>query len=212
MDWLLVGALREEVQPVVATLENPRRIDRRTVCGELHGARIAVVRCGVGPDAAYSRTRAAIEKFAPKWVASFGTCGSLSQTLPVGTVVAASRIARPNTPWQDVPTLETCIPVDLITITAPAWNDEAAIPLRAQGADVCEMEAAAVLEAAGERPTYAVKVVSDVVALSKPPRILRGGLPHPADLLAFKRLARQLTQDHLVPTLNALVYSVFSGT
>ena len=74
------------------------------------------------------------------------------------------------------------------------------------------MEAAAVLEAADETPTHALKVVSDVVGLSKPPRLLPGGVPHPADLLAFKRLARQLTHDVLLPALQEAVYSTSSGT
>lgn len=205
--WLLVGALREEVHPIVAALKDRRHHDRRTVLGTLGGQSVAVVRCGVGPVKALSMTRRSVQTLSPARVLSFGTCGSLDPSLSVGTVVTAGRLCRDHGRWWTVEAAQGWPAVGIATVDAPVWDAAGAQPLLKHGARVCEMEAAAVLEASGNTPMQALKVVSDLVGVSPPPRILPGGAPHPRDMLRFRRLAARLSGEFLLPAMTQLLYS-----
>ena len=90
--WLLVGALAAETGPVVRRLAAPRPMGTRLMQGRLAGTEVGVLTVGVGPDKAYRRTVAALKRWRPDRVVSFGTCGALVDDLSIGDVVSASRL------------------------------------------------------------------------------------------------------------------------
>ncbi len=202
LDWLLVGALHAEVLPLVWKLERPRAVDRRLVIGELHGRRVGVLRCGVGPGPAERRTRAALAEHEARRVLSLGTCGGLMDDLSIGDVVSAPRLLRDVEPFRELVPLSGWRQLACSTVEAPVGTPQARDRLRAAGAGVCEMEAVAVARAAGARPLSVLKVVSD----------LAGGAPDPAltgpRVVGFARFslrALRLSQAHLTPALVQLL-------
>ena len=110
--WLLVGALEAETSPIVARLQGaapaaPAGWDHvatwgsangdirqpvEFISGDLDGVPVIVLTVGVGPANAEHYTRRALEAMHPETpvgVVSFGTCGSLVDSLRVGDVVTA---------------------------------------------------------------------------------------------------------------------------
>ena len=196
---LIVGALSVETLPILKALSRPRLVSRRVVTGLLHGQRVAVLTCGVGPKKAEARTRAALDAWPARAVISVGTCGGLRDDLQVGTVVTASRILEedierpPPLPWPDT-ALAT-----VVTVTAGVFTASRRAVLAARGGTVCEMEAAAVQRASGARPFYTLKVVSDLAGGSSddpPPR------PGPLDISRFMATALRLSTEQLLPALS----------
>jgi len=171
VDALWVVALVSELTPLLALLKQPRLRSHRLCVGQVQHHRVAILRCGLGPSVAAQRTRAALERIQPRSVWSVGSCGALTDQLPVGTCLTANRLVSPSgatlpvTPVRELPTHT------LHTVTRPVFTPEARRASRQTGAAACEMEAAGVARAVGDRcPVYVVKVVSD----------LAGGAPDPA--------------------------------
>ncbi|MCP4809410.1 MAG: hypothetical protein GY913_18525 [Proteobacteria bacterium] len=194
--WLLAGALAAETLPLIQRVRRVRMLSHRLIEGELGGEQVAVLRVGVGPDKAERRTREAVQRWRPSHVVSFGTCGAISDDLPVGSVVGAAsvRISESVSPADVLPGLRG---VNLITVrravASASWRDE----LAAQGVHVCEMEASGVRAASRGLEFHAVKVVSDLAG--------GGGLdlsdPGPLAVMRFKALAALLVGEHLAPEL-----------
>lgn len=112
--WLLVGALEAETSPIVARIQNPTpavlaggwdhvatwgsavgemRQPVGFISGSLDGVAVSVLTVGVGPANAERYTRYALEAMHPEipaGVVSFGTCGSLVDSLQTGDVVTAT--------------------------------------------------------------------------------------------------------------------------
>lgn len=171
VDALWVVALVSELTPLLALLHQPRLRSHRLCVGQIQHLRVALLRCGVGPTAAEARTRAALARLRPRSVWSVGSCGALKDQLSVGTCLTAHRLVAPCggsipvCPVQDLPSYT------LHTVTRPVFTPEARRASRQTGATACEMEAAGVARAVGDRcPLFVVKVVSD----------LAGGAPDPA--------------------------------
>ena len=195
---LIVGALSSETLPVIKHLSQRRLISRRLIAGQLAGCSVAVLTCGVGPEKAASRTRAALERWSAAAVLSMGTCGGLVDHLSVGDVVTACTLYEGETlcpaphPW---PGAEAAT---IITVDKPVLTQTHRTALARRGGTVCEMEAAAVARVSGSRPFYTLKVVSDMAGGhtdDPPPR------PSPVDIARFKATALRLSTEHLVPIL-----------
>ena len=113
--WLLVGALEAETSPIVARLQGatpaaPAGWDHvatwgsakgeirqpvEFLSGDLDGVPVSVLTVGVGPANAERYTRHALEAMHPEvpvGVVSFGTCGSLVDSLRAGDVVTATAL------------------------------------------------------------------------------------------------------------------------
>ncbi|CAN0461489.1 unnamed protein product, partial [Ectocarpus fasciculatus] len=120
----------------------------------------AALTCGAGPARAPRRTAAALARADAHAVLSVGTCGSLVD-LPLGHVVTASIVTRDGAPCPTPTPWPAAALANVVTVAAPVWSPDRRAVLAAQGASVCEMEAAAVQAAAGALPFSALKVVSD---------------------------------------------------
>jgi nucleoside phosphorylase len=114
--WLLVGALEAETSPIISRLQNPTpaatsagwdhvatwgsangeiRQPVEFISGSLDGVPVSVLVVGVGPANAERYTRYALEAMHPEipaGVVSFGTCGSLVDSLQAGDVVTATAL------------------------------------------------------------------------------------------------------------------------
>ncbi len=202
LDWLLVGALGPEVLPLVGQLEGKRPVGHRLVLGRLAGARVGVLRCGVGPEEARARTAAALAAHEAAQVMSLGTCGALRQGLPVGTVVGATQLFEDLRPLRDLEAVPGLAPVACTTVRRPVVTPAARRRLAEVGADVCEMEAAAVAEAAGTRALTVIKVVSDLAGGSPDPALTGSGR---VSVARFKLRALRLSQRFLTPAVVALL-------
>ena len=192
MKGLLVGALRAETLPV------RRRLGLaglgRLVMGGWHGHELALLRCGVGPLRAEARTREALKGFDADLVVSFGTCGSLVDDLELGTVVELASVRRRGRE----PRLLREEGVHCVTVDRGVFDPKERAKLAAQGCQVCEMEAHAVMTAAGDRRFLGLKVVSDFA--SAPPSRLGFGLH-----------AWQLSAGALAPILEDLLRDETKG-
>jgi nucleoside phosphorylase len=164
---------------------------------------VAVLKCGVGPVKAERRTRVALERVLPGQVWSLGTCGSVADD-PVGTVVTADAVHWHG--WRDVVPLPGLKTARVATVRAPVMDVGERDKWARQGATVVEMEAGAVLAAAGQG-FRALKVVSDLAgAVAAGAGAAGAGDPvlasHDAASFArFQVLAGQLVSDALVPQL-----------
>lgn len=193
-----MGALSAEVLPILWALEHARATDRHTVTGRLGDLHVGVVRCGVGPSAAARRTRAALGRHEARRVVSLGTCGGLVAGLAIGHVVTADAVLR------DVEPVGTALPmgdwprVGCSTVSVPVADPAARDRLAHAGAGVCEMEAAAVQEAAGERAFSVIKVVSDLAGGGED-SVFTG--PRPLAIARFNLRALRLSRDVLTPAV-----------
>ncbi len=199
--WLVVGALRAELAPLVLALEGARPAGPRCVAGRLAGVPVLLLRSGVGPERAAARTAALLARREVSGVLSVGTCGALVDDLPVGSVVTAARLAD-EVGWdRAVLPLPVGRAVNVVTVgkpvADPAWRGR----LAAAGHEACEMEAAAVARASGQRPVGVLKVVSDLAGRDP-------GDPLPGGRLARARFATRvlaLVRDGLAPALRQVL-------
>ena len=193
---LLVVALPGEGWPLIRRMAGRRWLGRRLVLGRLGGMPVAVLCCGIGRESARTRTVEALRIVAPGRVLSLGTCGALVDDLPVGSAVQA----RAMLDCENAPDLLPLGLREVVLATVPRVvarpADRAA--WAARGAEVCEMEAAGVAEAAGDLPFAAVKVVSDLAGAK---RSRLAGWPRAVRLGAFQVLAARLVRRSLVPVL-----------
>jgi nucleoside phosphorylase len=196
---LLVVAVQAEYLPLLARLRRRRWHSPRLVEGLLADQRVLLLRAGIGQARAAKATTATLATHRARMVLSMGTCGALVDDLRVGDLITAKTIL--DAPDERVLPL----PGDLrrvVLATVPRIVDD---PVHRQrwadrGAEVCEMEAAGVLEAAGSLPFHTLKVVSDLAG-ARPPRAPR--VPRALRVTAFQRRAYSLIRQRLAPALEA---------
>lgn len=203
--WLLVGALPSETAPILARLRRPRVRGLRLVEGaiELDDERVevAVLTCGPGPARALAATRAALARCPTEAVLSLGTCGALVAGLGIGDLlcglVATDARGRrwPLTPLPGLPALP------IATVDAVVADPATRAALARAGNAVCEMEAAAVAEAAQGRRVHALKVVSDLAGADPDPAQTDPLAPSPTRILRFHARALRLSRAALTPAL-----------
>jgi nucleoside phosphorylase len=201
---LLVVAVHAEFLPLVGRLEQRRWHGPRLVAGRLTGQRVLLLRCGIGHPRAARATAATLASHPARLVLSMGTCGAISDDLKVGELVTAHSILGAPEP-RVLP-----LPGDLrqvVLATVPRVVDDPSTRQHwaEQGAEVCEMEAAGVLEAAGTLPFHTLKVVSDLAG-ARPPRVR--GVPRAVRITAFQKRAYGLVQRRLAPALEAWLNSL----
>ncbi len=196
MRVLLVGALRAETLPLLAWLERPSPRGRRLVVGRRGALDLGVLQCGVGPERAEARTRAALAQWPAEVVISLGTCGALRDGLSVGALVSADSVALEGGAPRPVAPLAEGLRAPLLTVRTPVFEPARRAAL-AGAAAACEMEAAGVLAAAGGARFHALKVVSDLAGGDDD----AGPAPWKLDLVRFQALALRLSQARLAPAL-----------
>lgn len=204
--WLIVGAMGVETAPLLARLTRGRVLTPRTLVGTLDGQEVAITTCGVGPDAARKATAASLLAFPADAVISIGTAGALVDSLARGSVHGIGRVFYQGAlvdvlrPLGGLPAAAVC------TVSKPVWTSERRDRLAESGAQLVEMELAAVLEAARAHspslPVHGIKVVSDaaggetdeVARAARPDRIAR-----------FKIRALGLATTQLAPAVRAAI-------
>ena len=199
--WLLVGALWAEVSPVATRLRDRRWLGSRLVVGTLAGVPVAVLRAGVGPDAASARTAQGLARWPADRVLSFGTCGAISDQLALGDVITGQTVATERGPRLALSALQGVPTVTIASVRAVVCTEARRSALAEAGFEICEMECAAVHQAAAGRPVYALKVVSDRAGADADPALPLSGIPSPTRLLRSQVRAMALVQRRLLPAL-----------
>jgi nucleoside phosphorylase len=198
---LLVAALHAEVAPIRLRMAQRRRLEPRLTTGWLADTPVVLLRCGVGRRAARCHSERAIQLLAPRAVLSFGTCGALVDDLRVGEVVWGQALLG-SSGSEPLPVLEGFRGVMMVTVPRVVDDAESRAAWARQGAQVCEMEADGVREAAvtARLPFHAAKVVSDMAGARRP-----GGYRRPRSLrLAhFQLRAARLVHRELAPAIEA---------
>lgn len=203
-----MGALWAETLPLTRALAERAPLGPRIWTGRLRGQELAVLTGGVGPVRAGRRTAEALRRWDADRVLSFGTCGALREDLPDGTVVSGASVglesgssgvvSRALAPLVGLPA------VSIATVSRVVVEPNRRAALASRGFSVCEMEAHAVLEAAGGRVAHALKVVSDQAGADASP-VFYGPLPSPLRIARFQARAFGLVQRRLLPALCALL-------
>ena len=214
MRWLIIGALEVEIRPLLWQLKNVQTIGPNLKQG-LHpddpNTEVAVLRCGIGPTKAGVRSTTALPLINPDAVVSIGTCGALIDSLSIGDICSIRSTQRDVGPPETIPTLGIFSPRALTTVVAPCWTASKRAELAASGAEVVEMEAAAVRDAVRDfnpkLQTYVLKVVSDQAGAQPDPVVGAGTLKRPLQIARFKYRALQLSRNKLVPALLPLLVS-----
>ena len=238
--WLLVGALEAETSPIIARLRSPAPAVAAEwehvavwgsangdihqavtfVSGELDGVAVSVLTVGVGPANAERYTRHALEAMLPELpsgVISFGTCGSLVNSLQAGDVVTATALFvegdaedsdSTKQRLQMAPVGSSLPQVAMATCKVPVFDPERRGTLASLGCEVCEMEANGVLDGAAavlgtdtaERLFGSVKVVSDQAGATEDD-LYGQGIGKAFDRDAFLATARDICTNKLGPVL-----------
>ncbi len=193
--WLLVGALGAEVLPLLARIERLRVLGPRLAEGRLGEAQVALLRCGVGPEAAERRTRQALATWEADRVVSLGTCGALVDELRIGQVLTADRLLEDTRPIRELSPLPGLEAWACSTVSVPVRTPEVRDMLAGVGAGICEMEAAGVARAAGSRSMGVIKVVSDAAGAHPDPALTTG---RRLGIARFKLRALRLSRGALV--------------
>jgi len=194
---LVVGALDEEVRALRHHLTGLRREGPWLRVGNLGAWEVGFVSVGVGREKAAARTREALSRWDAGWVLSVGTCGALADDIGIGRVVTARAVlGQPTSRVRVVPVLR---PVNLVTVDAVVYDPEARTAHAEKGAQICDMEATGVMEAAADRDFSAVKVVSDQAGAGRD-LPLKGPL-RPIGVASFKVRARLLGRLRLAPEI-----------
>jgi adenosylhomocysteine nucleosidase len=166
---LFVAADRREIEPWVAHWENsqPAKLPvhwART--GSHQGRDVIAIANGVGQErarAAVTSARTATGAFAAIW--SLGTAGALDFSLAIAEVVTATAVTDGDAQWAAATPAGPAARQGLVrTAEHIARTTAEKANLRATGAIIVEMEAAALARAADEMavPFYCARVVSDL--------------------------------------------------
>jgi adenosylhomocysteine nucleosidase len=97
MNFLILGAMDEEIQTYLTDLENTsqqtiQHLDVNT--GTINGHTVTVARCGIGKVAAAVAAGVLIAKFAPDLVINSGSAGGFADALNVGDIVIADSLVQ----------------------------------------------------------------------------------------------------------------------
>jgi adenosylhomocysteine nucleosidase len=122
---------------------------------------------GPGPRLARHAIRAAVDRFRPDAIVSTGLCGALAPELKIGSILAANKIIEADRDVSYAAQTPAChrefatgvvISMDRVACTVSEKRS-----LRSRGADVVEMEAAAVASYARDKDLsfFCIRAVSD---------------------------------------------------
>lgn len=204
LDWLLIGAMAVETTPVIRRLTRRQLVAPRLIAGSYAGRQVAVATVGVGPRRALERSLAALERYAPAVVVSFGTCGGLTAATPRGALVTASGVQQDTGKPQPLPVIPGFNSGIVATVSKAVWGTERRDRLARSGAAIVEMELAAVTTATRTRRPDAVvaalKVVSDMAG-GDPLDPVGATRPSPVHIARFKARALSLVEGTLAPAL-----------
>lgn len=190
-----MGALGAETLPFVRRLQHPRPRSHRLVVGRHGPLEVGVLTCGVGPEKAARRTRAALAVWRPDAVISVGTAGALVDHWPIGTVLAGRTLVDRDQ-RHTLPVLAGLQGAAVVTVEEPCWTAAQRARLAAIGAELVEMEASAVHRAAAPLPVCVVKVVSDLAGGERDEAVSPGE-PRAAAVARFLARAARLAEGHL---------------
>jgi adenosylhomocysteine nucleosidase len=164
----IVAALEREIRPLVKGWPASERehSGRRYRFSE-SGTTVAV--CGgIGPEAARRAAEAVIALYKPAVVESVGFAGALDNTLRVGDVCEVRYVIDSS----DGSRTDTGVGTSVLVSSASVASEEQKAKLaKAYGAQLVDMESAAVAKSAEAHglPFRAVKVVSDEAGFPMPP-------------------------------------------
>ena len=201
---LIVAALAQESHPFVKMLESIKYLSHNCVVGSWNTFTVCVLTCGVGVRSSEALTAALLQQSSFECILNIGTCGALTNNLPVGTVCAVSSVHYRDAPAILIDRSTNC---RLITVKRPIADPN----IRAEHtslADICDMEgysiASVAQKFAPQTPLHLFKVVSDLAGKESDQALNVGGR---ADRVAhFKSRAKQLSSLRLLPhTQNWLV-------
>lgn len=201
MKLLVVASESMEFPGLLAHAEEKRRADAGADwarLGRIGGNEFLMVANGAGVARAGAALDAALPSFRPDALVSIGFCGALDPALGIGDIVVATEVQGANGRYRATPVF-TAKPYGrgvVWTHSRVAETVDERRGLRASGASVVEMEAAAVAERAQALglPFYCVKSVTDLAgeSLANPFNqalredghfdtiiLLRGALRHP---------------------------------
>jgi adenosylhomocysteine nucleosidase len=209
---LFVASDRREVEPWVACWQNVRPADlpvHWARIGSHQGREMLAIANGIGQERAAAAVKAAGDATA---VWSIGTAGALELSLGIADVIAATGVTDGVQTWQADAPAGPAVRSGLVrTSRHIARTGAEKANLRATGAIIVEMEAAAVARAASEMavPFYCLKGVSDLAnetffidfesffmtnGTLNVPRLIMYALAHPMDALPeLIRLQRRST-------------------
>ncbi|MFT6896271.1 MAG: adenosylhomocysteine nucleosidase [Paraglaciecola sp.] len=97
MKIAILGAMDEEISLLQQSLDNPTTIEHAHLtiyCGELKGAQVVLVKCGIGKVAAAVATTIIIEQFKPDFVVNTGSAGGFDKELEIGSLVIANAVVH----------------------------------------------------------------------------------------------------------------------
>jgi adenosylhomocysteine nucleosidase len=97
MKIAILGAMDEEISLLQQSLDNPTTIKHAHLtiyCGELNGAQVVLVKCGIGKVAAAVATTIIIETFKPDFVVNTGSAGGFDKELEIGDLVIANEVVH----------------------------------------------------------------------------------------------------------------------
>ncbi|MFT4937206.1 MAG: adenosylhomocysteine nucleosidase [Paraglaciecola sp.] len=95
MKIAILGAMDEEITLLKQSLSNFNESQHKHLTiytGELNGAEIALVKCGIGKVAAAVATTIMITQYRPDFVINTGSAGGFHEDLDIGDVVIASHV------------------------------------------------------------------------------------------------------------------------
>ncbi|MFQ3196913.1 MAG: adenosylhomocysteine nucleosidase [Paraglaciecola sp.] len=97
MKIAILGAMDEEISLLQQSLDNPTTIKHAHLtihCGELKGAQVVLVKCGIGKVAAAVATTIIIEQFKPDFMVNTGSAGGFDKELEIGDLVIANAVVH----------------------------------------------------------------------------------------------------------------------
>lgn len=92
---LIICAIKNEIKPFLAELENVKKekcASMKVHHGTINGAKVTVVRCGVGLNKAAVETRALIDNYTISRIIMSGTAGGVEEKLKIGDTIISEEI------------------------------------------------------------------------------------------------------------------------
>ena len=195
---LLAGALEAETSPLQSLFSNIIVRHENLILGTCYGLEVALLTTGVGSKKAKEHCCSVIEQQSVTHVISIGTCGALQDEFTMGQVVTGRKIFNESNDSVSIDPLHGFPVVSIVTVDKPVVDPSQRAQL-GQYAQVCEMEAFGVFEAAAGISVGALKVVSDQAGKEYDPAMGKDNLKNGFAL--FRERARMLSTQKLKPAL-----------
>lgn len=97
MKIAILGAMDEEItllKESISGLVEHQHAHLTLYTGQLKGADVVLVKCGIGKVAAAVATTIVVDKFAPDFVVNTGSAGGFDQALSIGDIVIANELVH----------------------------------------------------------------------------------------------------------------------